>query len=197
MRALPMDFLKDKQALSIADEYMFGPDFLVCPVTAPNASSRAVYLPSGTTWLDFWTGESLSGGATTTANAPLNIIPLFVRAGSIVPLGPVLQYTMERPADPIELRVYPGADGKFTLYEDEGDGYNYEKNVFATIPLEWDEARQTLTLGKRSGEFPGMLNERTFHVVFVSSGHGTGMSEMKADAVIRYTGKSVTVGRKR
>ncbi|HXS68512.1 MAG TPA: glycoside hydrolase family 31 protein [Candidatus Polarisedimenticolia bacterium] len=196
MRALPMDFAMDHQALSIADEYMFGPAFLVCPVTAPQVSSRSVYLPSGASWVNFWTGESLCGGATATAHAPLSIMPLFARAGSIVPLGPVMQYAGEKPAEPIELRVYPGADGKFTLYEDEGDGYNYEKNFFATIPIEWNEARQTLTLGKRSGKFPGMLKERTFHVVFVSPGHGTGRSETAADAVIHYTGKAMTVSRK-
>jgi len=196
MRALPMDFPKDKQALPIGDEFMFGPAFLVCPVTQPQAMDRTVYLPSGTTWIDFWSGESRSGGVTTTANAPLNRLPLFVRAGSIVPLGPVVEYAMEKPADPIELRVYPGANGKFTLYEDEGDGYSYEKNVFAAIPIEWNETRQTLTLGKRSGKFPGMLNERAFHVVFVSPNHGTGMSETTTDAMIHYTGKTLTVGRK-
>ena len=196
MRALTMDFPKDKQTLPIGDEYMFGPAFLVCPVTQPQVSSRGVYLPSGTTWVDFWTGESSSGGATTTANAPLNILPLFVRAGSIVPLGPVVQYATEKTSDPIELRVYPGADGKFMLYEDEGDGYSYEKNVFATIPFEWNEARHALNIGKRAGKFPGMVKERTFHVVFVSPGHGTGMSSATADAVIHYTGKAVTVTRK-
>ena len=197
MRALPMDFLKDKQALPISDEYMFGPAFLVCPVTAPHASSRAVYLPSGAKWVDFWTGESIAGGATITANAPVTIMPLFVRAGSIVPLGPVVQYAMEKPADPMELRVYPGADGKFTLYEDEGDGYSYEKNILATIPFQWDEARQTLIIGKRTGKFRGMLIERTFHVVFVAPRHGTGMAETTNDAIIHYSGKAVTVSRRR
>jgi alpha-D-xyloside xylohydrolase len=196
MRALLMDFPKDKNALPVGDEYMFGPAFLVCPVTQPRASSRSVYLPSGTSWVNFWTGESLSGGATTTASAPLNIMPLFVRAGSIVPLGPVVQYAMEKPAEPIEVRVYPGSNGKFTLYEDEGDGYNYEKTVFATIPFEWDEAQQTFTIGKRTGKFPGMAKERTFHVVFVSASRGTGMSEGPVDAVVHYTGKAVTVRRK-
>ena len=194
MRALVMDFPNDKNVLAIADEYMFGPAFLACPVTTAKATNRAVYLPSGTSWVDFWTGEPVAGGSTVTANAPISILPLYVRAGSIVPLGQVVQYAMEKPADPIELRVYRGADGRFTLYEDEGDGYNYEKGKYATIPFEWNEARQTLTIGKRSGKFPGMLTERTFHVVFVSPGHGTGMAvESNADAVIHYTGKAVTV----
>jgi alpha-D-xyloside xylohydrolase len=144
--------------------------------------------------VDFWTGETLAGGKTVTANAPVNILPLYVRAGSIVPLGPVVQYAMEKPADPIEVRVYRGADGAFTLYEDEGDSYNYEKGKFATIPLEWNEAKQTLTIGKRSGSFPGMLKARDFRVVFVSPGHGSGKdAEEKADSVVHYTGKQLTV----
>ena len=111
-----------------------------------------------------------------------------------MPLGPVVQYATEKPADPIELRVYRGADGQFTLYEDEGDNYNYEKGKYATIPFEWNEARQTLTIGKRSGNFPGMLKERTFRVVFVSSGHGAGTAaEENADSVVNYTGKTVVV----
>jgi alpha-D-xyloside xylohydrolase len=111
-----------------------------------------------------------------------------------VPFGPVLQYATEKPEDPIELRVYRGADGEFTLYEDQGDNYNYEKGACATIPFVWNEAKETLTIGKRVGRFPGMLKERTFRVVFVSPGHGAGMAaEEKADAVVHYTGKAVTV----
>ncbi len=192
MRALVMDFPTDKNVFAIGDEYMFGPEFLVSPVTTARAATRAVYLPSGASWVDFWTGEIFPGGKTVTANAPINILPLFVRAGSIVPLGPVVQYAMETPADPIELRIYRGADGKFTLYEDEGDNYDYEKGKYATIPFQWNEARQTLAIGKRSGNFAGMLKERAFHVVFVSPGHGTGMAaESHADAVIHYSGKAV------
>jgi len=194
MRALMMDFPADRQVLPVADEYLFGPAFLVSPVTTPQATSRPVYLPAGTKWVDFWSGETLAGGNTVTANAPLNILPLCVRAGSIVPLGPVMQYATEQPADPIELRIYRGADGKFTLYEDEGDSYAYEKGVSATIPFAWDERKRSLTIGKRSGSFPGMLKERAFRVVFVSPHHGAGMAaEANADAVVHYTGKSVTV----
>ena len=197
MRALVMDFPKDANVFAIGDEYMFGPAFLVSPVTTPQATSRSVYLPSGTSWVDFWTGETLSGGKTVFANAPINIMPLYVRAGSIVPLGPVLQYATEKPEDPVEIRVYRGADGRFTLYEDEGDNYNYEKGKYATIPFEWNEAKQTLIIGKRSGNFPGMLKERTFRAVFVSPNHGAGMAAGdKADAVVHYTGKAITVTRK-
>ena len=194
MRPLVMDFPKDKNVLPIADEYMFGPAFLVSPVTTPQVMSRDVYLPAGTGWVDFWNGQTLVGGGMVTANAPVNIMPLFVRAGSIVPLGPVVQYAMEKPADPIELRVYRGADGQFTLYEDEGDNYNYEKGKYATIPISWNEARHTLEIGKRVGSFPGMLKERTFNIIWVSPNHGAGISVTeKPDAVVHYTGKAVTV----
>lgn len=194
MRPLVMDFPGDTRALAIADEYMFGPAFLTCPVTAPQATNRTVYLPSGTSWVDFWTGETLDGGKTVTANAPINILPLYVRAGSIIPFGPILQYATERAADPIELRVYRGGDGEFTLYEDENDSYNYEKGACATIPLTWSENTQKLTIGKRSGSFPGMLKERSFHIVFVSPAHGTGPAEEEnPDAVVRYSGSAVTV----
>ena len=126
-----MDFPADKNVFAIGDEYMFGPAFLVSPVTESQATSRSPFIFStGTSWVDFWTGETLSGGKTVTANAPVSIMPLYVRAGSIVPLGPVVQYATEKQADPMELRVYRGADGAFTLYEDEGDSYNYEKGKF-------------------------------------------------------------------
>jgi alpha-D-xyloside xylohydrolase len=194
MRPLVMDFPKDKNVLPIADEYMFGPAFLVSPVTTPQVMSRDVYLPAGTSWVDFWNGQTLVGGQTVTANAPISIMPLFVRAGSIVPLGPVVQYATEKPADPIELRVYRGADGQFALYEDEGDNYNYEKGKFATIPISWNEAKHALEIGKRTGDFSGMLKERTFNIVWVSANHGAGISVTeKPDAVVHYTGKSVTV----
>jgi len=194
MRALVMDFAKDAKVLPISDEYMFGPAFLVSPVTTAQATSRAVYLPAGTSWVNFWTGETTAGGVTVTADAPVGILPLFVRAGAIVPMGPVLQYATEKQADPVEIRVYRGADGKFTLYEDEGDSYNYEKGAYATIPLIWNDSKQTLTIGKRSGTFPGMLTERTFRVVFVSPHHGAGAeSEAQADQTVTYTGKAVMV----
>ena len=117
-------------------------------MTDPNVSERNVYLPAGTTWYDFWTGEKFEGGKQITAACPIDKMPLLVRAGSIVPLGPVVQYAAEKPSDPIEVRIYAGADGSFTLYEDEGDNYNYEKGVFATIELRWDDATRTLTIGE-------------------------------------------------
>lgn len=197
MRALGMDFPDDSKAWDISDEYLFGPAFLVSPVTEPKATQRSVYLPSGTQWTNFWTGATEAGNQTVSADAPIEIMPLFVRAGSIVPLGPDLQYTSEKPADPIELRVYSGANGAFTLYEDEGDSYNYEKGVFSKIPIRWDESKQTLTIGARQGEFPGMLKSRTFRIVWVGKNHGVGIApEEQADAEIQYHGTEVSVARK-
>jgi len=155
---------------------------------------RRVYLPAGVAWYDFWTGERFAGGRTIDAPAPLETMPLHVRAGSIVPLGPHLQYANEKAADPIELRVYRGADGRFELYEDEGEGYAYETGMFATIPLEWSEARRTLTIGARRGAFPGMLERRSFHVVFVRKGHGVGLEpDAQADTTVAYDGRPITV----
>lgn len=193
MRALPMDFRNDPNALDISDQYMFGPAFLVSPVLQPRATSRNLYLPPGT-WTNFWTGESATGGKRLDVPAPREEIPLFVHAGSIVPLGPDIQYADEKPADPIELRIYPGADGSFTLYEDEGDSYRYETGARATIPLRWNHATRVLTIGARSGEFPGMLRQRTFRVVFVRPGKGTGpLLGQTADAEVRYDGTSLDV----
>ncbi len=151
--------------------------------------TRSVYLPAGARWIDFWTGEAKAGGQTITADAPIETMPLLVRAGSIVPMGPVVQYSTEKPADPIELRVYPGADGSFTLYEDENDGYAYEKGAHATIAIRWEDAKRQLVLEERQGQFPGMLKTRTFHVVVVREGHGTGVEATpQADRSLTYDG---------
>jgi alpha-D-xyloside xylohydrolase len=194
MRALPLDFRADPQALAVSDEYLFGPAFLVSPVTDPQATNKEVYLPAGTDWVNFWTGETFAGGRKIQTPAPLEQIPLFVRAGSIVPLGPSVQYAGEKPADPIELRVYRGADGAFTLYEDEGDNCNYERGKYATIPLTWNEKAQTLTIGQRTGKFPGMLKQRTFRIVFVSPGHGVGGAVTDtADGEVIYKGRELKI----
>jgi alpha-D-xyloside xylohydrolase len=189
-----MDFRTDNRVLNISDQFMFGPAILVNPVTEQAATSRRLYLPK-TKWYDFWTGTAIEGGKAIDAVAPLERLPLYVRAGSIVPMGPDVQYAAEKPADPIELRVYRGANGDFTLYEDENDTYNYEKGVYATIPMHWDDAKQTLTIGDRQGKFPGMLEKRTFRVVFVGENHGTGVGQSeKADKVVEYRGKQAVVG---
>ena len=182
MRPLIMDFAGDREAMDIGDQFLFGPAILVNPVTEPGATSRRVYLPKGR-WYDFWSGAGVEGGRALDAAAPLERIPLYVRAGSILPLGPDIEYSSEKPADPNELRVYRGADGHFRLYEDEGDSYRYENGQFATIDFDWNEAAQTLTIGTRQGSFPGMLASRTFHVSFVGGPERT----------VNYGGQAVLV----
>jgi len=193
MRPLVMDFRSDVRAANVGDQFMYGPAFLVNPVTEPQTGHRRVYLPA-VTWYDFWTGEGQLGGRMMEAEAPLDRMSLYVRAGSIVPLGPAMEWSTEKSADPIELRVYAGADGDFTLYEDENDSYRYEKGVHAEIPMHWDEAQHALTIGARRGEFPGMLRERAFRVVVVRNDHGVGVDATeKADRVVQYSGAAVVV----
>ena len=193
MRPLVMDFRTDARAQDVGDQFMYGPAFLVNPVTDAGATSRQVYLPDAK-WYDFWTGVAVEGGQSINAVAPLERLPLYVRAGSILPLGPDEEWSTEKAADPIELRIYRGANGDFTLYEDENDNYDYEKGVYATIPFHWDDAAHTLTIGDRKGQFPGMLESRTFRVVFVGENHGVGVSQAdEADKVVQYSGKQITV----
>jgi len=193
MRGLVMDFHNDPKVYDIPDQYLFGPALMVNPVTQQGALSRGVYLPAGTKWTDFWTGETTTGGQAIQAAAPIDRIPLYVRAGSIIPYGPEIQYAAAK-ADPIELRVYPGASSSFTLYEDEGDNYNYEHGIYATIPIQWNEKSQTLTIGARHGEFPGMLKDRTFNVVFVTSDHGVGIPQTdKPDDLVHYSGAAIKI----
>jgi alpha-D-xyloside xylohydrolase len=194
LRPLMMDFGGDTNALDIGDQFLFGPEIMVSPVTEAHAATRSVYLPGSGGWYDFWTGKRIAGGQRIETASPIETLPLFVRAGGILPLGPVVQYVSEKPAEPVELRVYRGADGAFTLYEDQGNNFGYEKGAFATIPLTWNEAAGTLTIGARNGKFPGMLKERTFRVVFVNENHGTGGAETPdADAIVKYAGKAVAV----
>jgi len=193
MRPLVMDFREDVRAQNIGDQFLFGPALLVSPVTEPGATTRHLYLPAAK-WYDFWTGAAIQGGHTLDAPSPIDRMPLYVRAGSILPLGPDVEYAAEKSADPIELRVYRGGNGAFTLYEDENDTYHYEKSVYATIPFSWDEATHTLTIGDRAGSFPGMLEERTFRVVFVGENHGTGAGlTERADKTVQYSGKRIAV----
>jgi len=193
MRPLVMDFRTDARAENIGDQFLFGPSILVNPVTEPAATTRHLYLPKAQ-WYDFWTGKVMAGGKTIDAPVTIDRIPLYVRAGSIIPMGPDMEYAAEKPADPIELRVYRGADARFTIYEDENDTYNYEKGAYATIPIEWNEAGKTLTIGDRQGSFPGMPSSRQFKVVFVADSHGAGIgATAKSDREVSYSGKSVTV----
>jgi alpha-D-xyloside xylohydrolase len=193
MRPLAMDFRTDTRALNIGDQFMFGPALLVNPVTEPLATTLHLYLPRAK-WYDFWSGTSLAGARTIDASAPLDRLPLYVRAGSILPMGPEQEWSDQKREDPIELRVYRGADGEFTLYEDENDNYHYEKGAYATIPFYWNEAKQALTIGDRKGRFPNMLETRTFKIVFVSENHGIGVDSLdKADKTVAYSGKEIVV----
>jgi alpha-D-xyloside xylohydrolase len=193
MRPLVMDFRTDTHAQNVTDQFLFGPAILVNPVVEPGATSRRVYLPEST-WYDFWTGSSIQGGRSADIPAPIDRLPLFIRSGSIIPLGPDIEYAAEKPADPIELRVYQGANGSFTLYEDENDSYNYEKGAHSTILFSWDDPSHTLTIGDRSGSFPGMLESRSFHVVFVRENHGVGGGLTSApDKTVQYAGKKITI----
>lgn len=193
MRPLVMDFRTDPRAQNIGDQFMYGPAFLVNPVTEPAATTRQLYLPESK-WYDFWTGSSVAGGRMINADSPLERLPLYVRAGSILPLGPDEEWSTEKVADPIELRIYRGANGDFTLYEDENDNYNYEKGAYATVSLHWNDAGHTLTIGERKGQFPGMLESRSFRIVLVSENHGVGVSPAdEADKVVQYSGKQITV----
>jgi alpha-D-xyloside xylohydrolase len=170
------------------------PSMLASYRPTKRTQSWKVYLPGTTTWVDFWTGEEFRGGKIVDKLVPIDILPLYIRAGSIVPMGPRLQYASEKPADPIELRIYPGADGQFTLYEDQNDGYGYEEGRYAEISMKWDDARRQLTIDGRRGSFPGMLTRRTFNVVLVKKDHGAGDAETtKSDKVLTYSGKKVVV----
>jgi alpha-D-xyloside xylohydrolase len=187
MRALAFDFREDTAVYGIKDQYMFGGAFLVNPVTVPGVTSRSVYLPKGG-WYDFWTGRRLEGGVRMEAEAPVSRIPLYVRAGSIVPMGPEEEYATQRPADTLELRVYPGADGKFVLYEDENEGYGYEQGAFAQTTITWKDKTKTLTVGAPKGSFPGMLKKRVFNIVIVGAGEAPAKGKM-----VRYVGVPVSV----
>ena len=196
LRPLFSDFASDKRVWDMTDELMFGRSILAAPIVEPQYTvtdsiapdwkqlkTAVKYLPKGTRWYDFWTNQTYKGGQDINLQTALNRVPMFVRAGSILPLGSVMQYTGQQAWDKLEIRVYPGADGTFTLYEDEGDNYNYEQGVFSTITFSWDESRQVLTIGSRQGSFPGMLNSRLFHVVWPD---GTSKD-------IKYEGEEITV----
>lgn len=193
MRPLVMDFPSDKTARVIPDEYMFGPAFLVAPVTTYKARSRSVYLPGGVaTWYDFWTGSSLKGEQTVEAPAPFDSLPVYVRAGSIIPVGLVMEYTGQKPADPLTFFIYTGADGTFTLYEDDGLTYDYEKGAFSRVEVRWDDLHRTLMIGRRAGSFPGMLDERTFQIVLISPEHPAGFSSKpRPTTLLHYTGEEI------
>jgi alpha-D-xyloside xylohydrolase len=171
------------------------PDILAAErVVEKREQSRNVYLPKNTNWVDFWTGETFKGGQVCTFDAPIDIIPLLVKAGSIIPMGPFVQYATEKPADELEIRIYPGDNGSFILYEDENDNYNYEKGAFSNISFQWDDNKRQLIIGKREGSFKGMIDKRTFNLVVVSKSAGKGMDlPAKPDKTVKYDGQKQVI----
>lgn len=193
MRPLEMDFAADPLAHGVPDQYLFGPDLLINPVIQPKAETRTVYLPGQAPWYDFWTGRRHAGGSTVTAAAPLDTLPIYVRAGAILPLGPVVPHADAGADAPLEIRIYRGADGAFTLYDDEGDGQGYQHGRRATIALRWDEAKHALTIGARQGSYPGMPRERIFNIVWVDDQSGGGLAAGTPGRTIRYAGQEAVV----
>lgn len=193
MRPLVMDFTADANVNNIGDQFMFGSALMVAPVYEYGARNREVYFPASCGWYDFYSGKYVDGGQKLTVDAPYERIPLYVCEGAIVPYGPDMQYSDEKPASEITLYVYTGKDGAFTLYEDEGVNYNYEKGQYATIPFAYNDAEGTLVIGDRTGDFPGMLKERTFNVVKVSKDQPQPFDLKAKGTTVKYDGKAQTV----
>ena len=195
MRGLVMDFNGDDKIYDIKDQWMFGSALMACPVGEYQKYSRNVYLPKQKGWYDFYTGKHYAGGQTIVADAPYEKIPVFVPEGSILPVGPEMEWSDQKKPELIDLYVYAGKDGSYTLYEDEGTNYNYEKGKYATIDFQYDDAQKTLTIGARKGSFDGMLQKRRFNVVLVSGDNQQGISLAKAPKgkKVKYAGQVVTV----
>jgi alpha-D-xyloside xylohydrolase len=192
MRALFSDFQEDKRIADIGDEYMFGKSILVAPVTS-EVKSRSLYLPKGAQWVDFWTGEKLEGRQEISREAPIDIIPLYVKAGSIVPVGPSVQFATEKSWDDLQIRIYPGADGEFTLYEDENDNYNYEKGKYTTVRMTWNDKDRRLIIHPRKGSYDGMLRNRNFRIVVVDHLKGLGLDNESYTVNVEYKGKKLNI----
>jgi alpha-D-xyloside xylohydrolase len=208
MRALVMDFPEDSQVYNLTNEYLFGRAILVAPVTESmyvssqdgkgtedysTIHSKQVYLPKGADWYDFWTGEKLAGGQQVNKATPIDIMPLYIKAGAILPWGPDVQYAEEKPWDNLEIRIYPGANGTFTLYEDENDTYHYEAGAYSTITFQWNDQTRTLSISPRQGKFNGMLTSRRFNIILVNPSNGTGDDPGQPDTTIIYEGKALSV----
>lgn len=206
LRPVAFAFPDDAKTHDLKAQFLVGRELMAAPVLQPMeygpnstpiqdaAKTVDVYLPEGSSWVDFWTGEPESGGRTIQADAPISHSPLLVKAGSILPLGSRVQYANEKPDAPIELRVYPGADGTYSFYEDAGDGWGYEQGQFSVIPMSWDDKARALTIGAVRGSFPGMLTDRVFAIELVRPGFGVGLEpEQNPDSIIHYAGKATTV----
>ena len=211
IRPLMMDFPEDRKVLDMDSEYMFGHNFLVRPVTdslytwqdkdrnghlkdMTQTGKADVYLPQGARWIDFWNGQTWEGGQTIQREVPIDIMPVYVRAGSILPWGPAVQYSTEKKWDNLTIRIYPGDDAEFTLYEDEFDNYNYEKGAYSTISMKWNDKERTFTLGNREGNYKGMLKNRKFNLIIVEPGKGCGDKDATVfDKSVAYKGKEVMI----
>ena len=194
MRALVMDFNGDKNVENIGNQWMFGPALMACPVGYYKARNRNVYFPEQCGWYDLYTGEHIEGGQSLVVDAPYECIPVYVREGAIIPFGPEMEWSDEKPAELINLYVYAGQNGAFQLYEDEGVNYNYEKGKYATIDITYDDASRTVKIGARKGQFPGMLKQRRFNVVLISKDAPKALDLDKPEGrLIQYDGKEVSV----
>jgi alpha-D-xyloside xylohydrolase len=162
-------------------------------MSAPRDLTMRTYLPKGADWYDFWSDQRYRGGQTIARQAPLDVMPLYVRAGAIIPMGPVVQYATERPDAPYEVRVYPGADGKFTLYEDDNETYTYEKGQSARYDLNWNDATRTLTVGPRRGAFVGMVKQRKLKIVVIGAAGASALRPLSTDRTVLYSGRALTL----
>lgn len=194
LRGLAMDFASDHKVLGIGDQWMFGPALMACPVSTYKARSRKVYLPKQCGWYNLYTGNHNAGGQQIEADAPYGRIPVFVREGAILPFGPALQWSDEKQADTISLYVYAGCDGKFTLYEDEGTNYNYEKGMYSTIDILYNDKSRILTIGRRHGSYKGMPDKRLFRIILVTPDKAVPMDPDRNDGkAIEYNGKEINI----
>ena len=194
MRPLVMDFGGDKAVENIGNQWMFGPALMACPVGYYKARNRAVYFPEQTGWYNLYTNEYIKGGQNLIVEAPYEQIPVFVREGAIIPFGPEMQWSDEKPAELINLYIYAGKDGQFQLYEDEGVNYNYEKGKYATIDITYDDATKTVSFGKRTGSFNGMLKERRFNVVLITKDAPKALNlDNPEGKMVNYNGKAISI----
>jgi len=193
MKGLPFMYPRDPSLRQVSDQFFFGDSLLINPVTEPHATTRSIVLPGGEKWVDFWTGRSYQGGQTITADAPIDKLPIMVKEGSILPLGPVVQFASQQ-EDSMEIRVYGGKDATFEWYEDSGDGYDYEHGSRAIVHMRWNDKRHLLSLGERSGTFPGLLAKRTLKIVLVGPAHGVGdQTASEIDRSVIYDGHAMQV----
>ena len=194
MRPLVMDFNGDKEVENIGNQWMFGPALMACPVGYYKARNRSVYFPEQTGWYNLYTSEFIEGGQNLIVEAPYEQIPVFVREGAIIPFGPEMQWSDEKPAELINLYIYAGKDGSFQLYEDEGTNYNYEKGKYATIDITYNDGTRTVSLGKRSGSFNGMLKERRFNVVLITKDAPKALNlDNPEGKMVNYNGKAISI----